>query len=134
MANIVEYHKDKGPIVLEVTSGFACVGSFLLLLFKNGEVEEMFPDRSKSISDNIPDIFSTSLQTLKDSTLTIVGKYAPAPSHNQIFVKYEFFQLEKDDPEADLAKLKISPVDGGIIQELSDIMIKRRNVFTFQPI
>lgn len=112
---IVQFNKNNGPVSIEVSSGYSSLGNFRLSYVKNGNFKFIeFGDEPKRIDDFIPDIFQIpiALDELKDHTITIVGKYAPAPGKQQIQVVYQFIQQTEE--------LIITPPSSGIIQENSN--------------
>ena len=95
---IVRYKKTGGPITIEVTSGYSSLGSFVLAYAKKGDAEfKEFGKDPKRIDDEIADIFviPLDLEKLEEYRVIILGKYQPAPGHNQIKVEYTFIQDNK---------------------------------------
>ncbi len=95
---IVGYDEARGPITIEVTSGYSTLGTFILALAKKGEYSfQGFGKDPKRIDDDIPDVFliPLSLEELPNYRVAIIGKYKSAPGHNQIKVSYVFCQEDK---------------------------------------
>jgi len=92
---MIEYDPGKGPITIEVTSGYSTLGTFILAYAKKGDYAfQEFGKEPKRIDDNIPDVFliPLPLDDLPQYRVVIIGKYKTAPGHNQVEVTYRFFQ------------------------------------------
>lgn len=126
----VQYNFDKGPIYIEVTSGYSTLGNFRLSYVKKGEYSFIeFGTEPKRIDDYIPDIFQIppGLDELHDYIVVILGKYAPAPGNQQIYVTYQFIQ--ESEP------LPVKPADGTIIKEASGgEFFRYTNYFNFEKL
>jgi hypothetical protein len=111
----VKFRKDDGPVYLEVTSGHVTLGSFLLEYGKAGTYEyiEIDRDKKKIINDEEPDLFRipVSLNELKNYRVYLVGRFRPAPDHNQIVVTYSFFQRDKLIHETKIEKVSDQTVE-----------------------
>jgi hypothetical protein len=92
---VVSFAPTGGPVTIEVTSGYSTLGSFVLAATKRKEFNYVeFGKDPKSINDDIPDIFTIpiNLAELSRYRVVILGKYRPAPGHDQIRVIYTFRQ------------------------------------------
>jgi len=91
----IEINKDKGPVTIEITSGFASLGSYVLgTIKKNTEDYKEFGKDPKLIDDDIPDIHVIPIapKDLSDHFVSVIGKYSPAPEKTQVVVNYTFIQ------------------------------------------
>ena len=95
----IKYKKEDGPITIEVLSGYATMGEFVLAyrMLDNYEYKEWGKD-PKRIDDDINDLFIIpfDLEKLEQYIIVILGKYAPSPRSNQIKVDYIFLQKDKE--------------------------------------
>lgn len=117
----------ENPVHLEVNSGYSCLGSFLLYMRSKEGNKELFTDKAKLINDDIIDFFMLpyTVEELAELKLYIFGKYAPAPGHEQILVRYDFFQHDE--------ALQIDPEKSNIIEEKSnDFASSFYHSFTFK--
>lgn len=99
------------PILLEVESGYSTLGSFFIYALEGRNYTELFKERNKNIhQDDFVHIFLLpyNSEKLSKTKLYIFGKYAPAPTHNQILVQYNFLQ---DDKELAVEKKKSNLVE-----------------------
>ena len=93
--NTINFKKKEGPVTIEVTSGYATLGSFVLALRKKDDYNYVeFGINPKRIDDNIEDIhlIPIDIDKLEDYKVLILGKYKPAPTKSQIKVTYTFVQ------------------------------------------
>lgn len=92
---LIDYQANGGPILLEVTAGFATLGEFVLAYRTkdNFEFKEWGKD-PKRVDDDINDLFIVpfDLGELENYIILILGKYGPAPRSNQVKVEYLFLQ------------------------------------------
>lgn len=91
----IEFRKENGPITIEVSSGYASLGSFMLAYCKKESYNFIeFGRDPKRIDDEIKDIhpIPINLEMLSDYQVVIIGKYSPLPSKKQIKVTYSFIQ------------------------------------------
>ncbi|PSR55885.1 hypothetical protein AHMF7605_21465 [Adhaeribacter arboris] len=128
ISSFVNFKTNEGPITIEVTSGFASLGTFILSCSKVDDFDfKEFGKDPKRIDDSILDIFQVpiDLKVISKYEVAILGKYAPAPGHEQIKVNYKFIQNNKE--------LVITPPGSNIIEEKSDEPFKRyTNFFKFE--
>lgn len=104
----VDYDKGKGPVTLEIDSGFSCLGTFILAIRekKIGAPYVEFGREPKRIDDDIPDIHLIPIDPglLDKHRVFIAGKYAPAFGKSQIKVTYSFIQQGKLIHETEVKK------------------------------
>lgn len=121
MANesVVKFNKNGGPIIVEITSGYSSLGTYILGYAKDGSTDyREFGKEPKRIDDDLMDIFKIpiELNKVKDYFVFIIGKYSPAPGHSQIKVHYEFYQdnelLEVEQPHSNIIEENVT--DGSI--------------------
>lgn len=125
--SIVKIKYSTKPVFLEVESGYSTIGAFMVVAFVNGKPLELFPNRIKKVHDNIPDIFLFPFEPkeLKETKILIYGKYAPAPSHKQVRIVYNFVQ--------ESVKLKIIETkSNGIEEEIDEKGKTYFNYFEFK--
>ncbi|MBN1348130.1 hypothetical protein JXJ21_01840 [candidate division KSB1 bacterium] len=103
---IINYKKEDGPVTLEVTSGYATHGSFILAYRKKDIGEEYieFGANPKCLDDDSPDIYLIPVdeEKLEDYRVVIIGKYRPAEARNQLKVKYILRQGDRKIGDCDV--------------------------------
>ncbi|MDW7694444.1 hypothetical protein R9C00_06815 [Flammeovirgaceae bacterium SG7u.111] len=114
------------PIQLEVQSGYSILGGFSLTLYTDNEKSDLYPERAKSLTDRIVDIFLLPpVDVLLESKLYIYGVYGPAPTHSQIFISYNFLQ---EDIELKVLEKKSNQIE----ESISTASKRYHNSFSFE--
>lgn len=90
----IPFDEDDGPISVEITSGYASIGTYQLVRRKDGEYVQIAKDRPRRIDDEVPDsiVIPISEKNLDGQVIAIRGNYKPAPGHEQVKVTYTFTQ------------------------------------------
>lgn len=120
----VQFKVGDGAVTVEIASGFASLGEFVLCYAKKGETNFIeFGDNPKRIDDAKRDIIQIPLQAseLQNYVLAINGKYGPAPGHTQVKVKYIFRQNS--------IKLTVDPESSSSLEETTEEPFKRYSHF-----
>lgn len=94
----IKFDPSKGPITIEITSGYASLGAYELFYGKPEFANfKPFGASPKRIDDHIIDIHAlpVALSELPGHRIIVVGKYGKAPGHDQISVVYEIVQNNK---------------------------------------
>ncbi len=90
----ISFDEDDGPISVDITSGYASIGSYQLARLKDGEYVQFAKDRPRRIDDEVPDsvIIPIPEDEIDGRMVVIRGNYKPAPGHSQVKVAYTFTQ------------------------------------------
>lgn len=90
----ISFDEEKGPISVEITSGYASIGSYQLVRRKDGEYVQFAKDRPRRIDDEVPDsiVLPIPEDKIGGKMVSIRGNYKPAPGHEQVKVTYVFTQ------------------------------------------
>lgn len=91
----IPYNPTGGPVILEVLPGYATLGEFLLA-YRPVDVYDYkeWGKDPKRVDDNINDLFVIPfpLAELDKYVNMVIGKYAPAPGHDQVKIDYVYMQ------------------------------------------
>lgn len=107
----VAFDEDDGPVSLEITSGYACLGTYQLLRRRDGEYVPFANDRPRRLDDDVPDcvVLPIPEDALDGRWVFVRGNYAPAPKHKQVRVTYTFTQ---DGTAIHESTIEATPAEG----------------------
>lgn len=90
----VPFDDANGPVSLEITSGYASLGTYQIIRRKDGEYVQIAKDRPRRIDDEVPDAIPLPIlpEDLDGKQVFVRGNYRPAPGHEQVKVTYTFTQ------------------------------------------
>lgn len=90
----VAFDPDDGPVSIEITAGYACIGAYQLLRKRDGAFVSFAKNRPRRLDDEVPDcvVLPMPADTLGGRWVFVRGNYAPAPEHEQVRVTYTFTQ------------------------------------------
>ena len=90
----VGFDEDDGPVSIEITAGYACLGTYQLLRRQDGAYVPFATDRPRRLDDDVPDcvVLPIPEEKLDGRWVFVRGNYAPAPEHEQVRVTYTFTQ------------------------------------------
>lgn len=103
----VKYGIGNGPVIVEVTAGYATLGRYTMALEDNARWTEF---GRGDVADEIPDVFlvPSSGTALAGRFMSLVGNYAPGnlANNRQISVRYAFKQKVETIYEVEVKKEK----------------------------
>lgn len=90
----VSFDEGDGPVSIEITSGYASIGTYQLLRRKDGAFVQIAKDRPRRIDDEVPDAIPLPMlpEDLEGQWVFVRGNYKPAPGHEQVKVTYTVTQ------------------------------------------